>query len=55
MDRGLQNAFSSEQLALEAVRPGVRQAGSGPILPCLAGKPDVRDDDVKTPKRARVR
>ena len=54
-DRGLQNAFNSEQLALEAARLGERLAESEPMLPYLAGKRDVRDADVEILKRARVR
>lgn len=54
-DRGLQNAFNSEQLALEASRLGERLAGSEPMLPYLAGKPGVKEDDVKILRRARVR
>ena len=55
VDRGFQHAFNSEQLALEAGHLGARLAESEPMLPYLAGKRDVRDDDIKILKRARVR
>lgn len=54
-DRKFQNSFNSEQLALEAVRLGERLAGSEPMLPYLAGKSGVKEDDIKILKHARVR
>ena len=54
-DKGLHNAFNSEQLALEAARLGGRLAKSEPMLPYLAGKPGVMDADVEILKHAGVR
>lgn len=53
-DRGIQNAFNSEQLALEGARLSGRLGRYEAMLPYLEKKRGVRDEDVKILKRAKV-
>ena len=54
-DSKIQNAFNVEQLALESgnLRSYISQSRS--ILDYIDKKPNVREDDVKILKRAKIR
>lgn len=53
-DRRIQNAFNSEQLALEGARLVARLGRYEAMLPYLEEKEGVREEDVKILKRAKV-
>ena len=53
-DRGVQNAFNSEQLALEGARLSGKLGRYEAMLPYIEKKEGVRDEDVKILKRAKV-